>query len=267
MGEQWCLHCTSQWRVVDTYLVSMCTVWPLHSKWLSRVEQWICIKFWVKFEHSSAETILMIQKATAVGNWWLAASWWHCAHSCIMSYADFFGETSCYPGNSAPVQLRFSVLQLLAFPTTKITFERAEISGCQWDSGKYDGNWENCVRSQCACFERYWGIIVLCTTFLVSFIFFNKWLYFSYYMAGYLLDRPHIVLYLWAWHLSFPLSSPPPHSFAWVSLLAGRFSDLDSSEVRFLCVLLVSFSVIALTTSPSYCYSPWPCLVYITDWL
>ena len=34
-----------------------------------RVEQQICIKFYVKLEHSSAETIQMIQKAEAMGNW------------------------------------------------------------------------------------------------------------------------------------------------------------------------------------------------------
>ena len=49
-------------------------------------------------------------------------------------------------------QPRFGTLWLLAFPKTKITFEREEISYCQWDSGKYygaaDGDWENCVRSQ-----------------------------------------------------------------------------------------------------------------------
>ena len=38
------------------------------------VEQWICIKSGIKLEHSSVETIWMIQKAAAVGNWWLAAS-------------------------------------------------------------------------------------------------------------------------------------------------------------------------------------------------
>ena len=40
------------------------------SEW---VEQWICIKFCVKFEHSSVEAIQMIQKPVAMGNWWLAA--------------------------------------------------------------------------------------------------------------------------------------------------------------------------------------------------
>ena len=34
-----------------------------------QLEQQICIKFCVKLEHSSAETIWMIQKAAAMGNW------------------------------------------------------------------------------------------------------------------------------------------------------------------------------------------------------
>ena len=33
--------------------------------------------------------------------------------------------------------------------------------------------------------------------FFVSCIFFNKWFYFSYYMAGYLLYRP-CIMYLWS---------------------------------------------------------------------
>ena len=43
-------------------------------KMTERVEQWICIKFCVKLEHSSVETIGMIQKAAAMGNRRLAAS-------------------------------------------------------------------------------------------------------------------------------------------------------------------------------------------------
>ena len=76
------------------------------------------------------------------------------------------------------------------------TFEREEISERQWDLGKYnkaaDGDWENCVGSPGAYFEGNWGITVLCTMFLVSCIFFNKCLYFSYFMAGYLLERPRV---------------------------------------------------------------------------
>ena len=79
---------------------------------------------------------------------------------------SFYGETSNHPGDSVPLQPRFGTLRLLAFPKTKITFEREEIADHRWDSGKYngaaDGNWENCVRSQGACFEGDWGINVLC---------------------------------------------------------------------------------------------------------
>ena len=37
-------------------------------KMTERVEQQICIKFCIKLEHSSVETIQMIQKAAAMGN-------------------------------------------------------------------------------------------------------------------------------------------------------------------------------------------------------
>ena len=38
-------------------------------KMTEQVEQQICIKFCAKLEHSSKETIQMIQKAMATGNW------------------------------------------------------------------------------------------------------------------------------------------------------------------------------------------------------
>ena len=114
-------------------------------------EQRVCIKFCVKLEHSSAESIGMIQKAAPMGNWWLAASSQPHPRSCITFHAECFSETSNHPGDLAPLQPRFGTLWLLAFPQTKITFEREAISNCRSDSGKYDraadGDWENCVRS------------------------------------------------------------------------------------------------------------------------
>ena len=71
--------------------VSTCTVWLSHSKWL-RVQQQICIKFCVKLEHSSVETIWIIQKTRAVGNCWLEASSWQCTCSCITFCAVFFDK-------------------------------------------------------------------------------------------------------------------------------------------------------------------------------
>ena len=124
----------------------------------------------------------MIQKITAMGNWWLTALSLQHAYLCIMSCAEIFDKTSNHPGNSVPLHPRFGALWLLAFPKTKITFEREEISDHWWDSEKYDraadGNWENCVRSKGAYFEGDWGVTVLYTMFLVSRIFFNKCLYF-----------------------------------------------------------------------------------------
>ena len=38
-------------------------------KMTERVEQQICIKFCIKLEHSSVETMSVIQKAMAVGSW------------------------------------------------------------------------------------------------------------------------------------------------------------------------------------------------------
>ena len=146
-------------------------------KMAEQVEQWTCIKFCIRLEHSSTETIQMTQKAAGMGNWWLAASSRQCAHLCITSHAEFFGKTSNHPGDWDPLQPRFGALWLLAFPKTKITFEREEISDRWWDSGKHngaaDGNCENCVRSQGAYFEGDWGVIVLCMMFLVFCIFFK----------------------------------------------------------------------------------------------
>ena len=91
------------------------------------------------------------------------------------------------PGDSVPSEPTFGSLWLLTFPKTKITFDREEISLCQWDSGKYDGTadgeWENCVRSQCAYFEGAEVSLsyVQCFLYLVSSsinvsIFHTAWL-------------------------------------------------------------------------------------------
>ena len=112
----------------------------------------------------------MVQEATAMGNWWLAASSQQPTHSCIISHAEIFKENR--PHDSASLEPRFGNLQLLAFLKTKITFERKEISDHGWGSRKYIGtaycNWQNFVRSPGAFFEVDWGIIVLCSMFLTS---------------------------------------------------------------------------------------------------
>ena len=141
----------------------------------------------------------MIQKSSAMGNWWLAASSWQRACSCVVSCAEYFLWNIKSPKWLSPPIAQIWCPATSGFSQNKITFERKEISDHQWDSGKYkgaaDGNWESCMMSQGVYFEEDWGIIALCTMFLVSWIFFNTFFYFSYYMAGYLLDRPHILFH------------------------------------------------------------------------
>ena len=126
MCEQWWLHCASQWGLYRPLSECVYCV-AITFTMTERVKQQICIKFCINLEHSSTETIQMIQKATAMGNWWLAASLWQCTCSCITSHAEFFGKTSNHSGDSAPLLSRCA-LWLLVCLKTKVTFEREEIS-------------------------------------------------------------------------------------------------------------------------------------------
>ena len=120
----------------------------------------------------------------ATGDWQLHHNNVPAHASCVIQ--SFLAKYHITQVTQPPLKPQFGALWLLAFPKTKITFEREEISDCWWDSGKYDGaadgDWENCVRSKGAYFEGDWGIIVLCTMFLVSssinaFIFPITWLH------------------------------------------------------------------------------------------
>ena len=66
-------------------------------------------------------------KACNKQNTWECWTWTRCSQ-----------ERSTTQVTQRPVQPRFGTLQLQAFPQTKITFKSEEISGHQWDSGKYN---------------------------------------------------------------------------------------------------------------------------------
>ena len=78
-------------------------------KMTERVEQQICMQLCVELEHSSVETIRMIQKAAAVGT-----GDWQLHHDNVPADASrlmqFFGERSYHPGDSVPLQPRFDTL-------------------------------------------------------------------------------------------------------------------------------------------------------------
>ena len=88
-------------------------------KMTERVEQWICIKFCIKLEHSSAETIEMIQKSAAMGNWWLAASSLWCAWSYIMSCAEFLAKHQIIQVTQLPYSPDLVPCDLWIFPKLK----------------------------------------------------------------------------------------------------------------------------------------------------
>ena len=86
-----------------------------------QVEQQICIRFCVKLEHSSAETIQMIQKATAMGNWWLAASSRQRTHSCITSHLlqSFFMKHQITQMTQCPCSPDLAPCNFWLFPKLK----------------------------------------------------------------------------------------------------------------------------------------------------
>ena len=163
-----------------------CGLCAIALKTTEPVEQWICIKLCVKLEHSSVETIEMIQKGTAMGN--VIGSFNTTMHLLIHhTYCRVFAETSNHPGDSDPLRPRFGALQLLDFLKTKITFEREEIQ----ENTMRQRLGELCKVPRCLLWR--W-LRHHCPMYNVSCIFFNKCLYFPFYMTGYIWDRPHITL-------------------------------------------------------------------------
>ena len=120
------------------------------------------------------ETTQMIQKATAMDNWWLTASSRHCTCSCIISHEGFLvkhqiTQVSQPPYNPDLEPYDFWLFPKLKSPLKMKSFQTVDETWWRYD-GAADDNWENCVRSQGAYFEGNWDTIVLCTTFLVHCI-------------------------------------------------------------------------------------------------
>ena len=88
------------------------------------VEQWFCIKNCIKLKHSTVEIIQMIQKATAMDYWWLAASSWLCTCSCITSGAQFLAKQQIDTGDSAPYSPDLAPCDFWLFPKLKSPLKR-----------------------------------------------------------------------------------------------------------------------------------------------
>ena len=152
------------------------------------VEQQICIKFCIKLEHSSVETIPVIQKLQLVTGSFIMTT---CLLMHLVSCRIFLAKHQITQVTQSPYRWDLELCDFLLFQKLKSPLKEKRFQTVRlWDLGKYDGQlmtistkdfaecfkqwkrlWENCVRSQDAYFERDWGIIGLCVKFLVSWIF------------------------------------------------------------------------------------------------
>ena len=133
------------------------------------VEQWICIIFYVKLRHSSVETIQMIQKATAIGNWW---------QSFLAKHQISQVTQPSYSSDLVPCDFWL-------FPKLNHLWKGRDFRLLMRFRKLWQGSWwrlgELYEVPKCLSFEGDWGIIVLCTMFLVSSsinvsIFHSAWL-------------------------------------------------------------------------------------------
>ena len=175
-------------------------------KMTEQVEQWICITFCIKLEHSSMETI-QIQKAAAYGQLVIGRFIMtmhllvHCV-SCSFLAKHQITQLTQPPYSPDLVPWDFWLFSKLKSPLKRKIFQTIneiqenttgqlmviptkDCAECFEQSKRCLGS---CVRSQGAYCEGDWGVIVQYTIFLVSCIF-NKCFYFSYYMAGHFLER------------------------------------------------------------------------------
>ena len=156
---------------------------------IEKVGQWIFMQCCIKLEHSSALTIWMIQKAVAVGNWWLAASSKQCARS--RTTCRFWRNIKSPRWLSPPYSPDLAPCDFWLFLKLKSPLKGKRFQTIHEIQGNTMGQlmaigrpvWGPKVPN-----EGDWGIIVLCTMFSVSSIFFNKCLCFAYHMAEYFLN-------------------------------------------------------------------------------
>ena len=161
-------------------------------KMTERVEQWICITFCVKREHCLCGKYFDDAEGRSYGQQ-VIASFITTVHLLVHHVLYRVFRWNIKSPRWLP---RFGALRLLAFPKTKITFERdfrpsIRFRKMWWDRYSSPNCWwrlgELCEVPR-AYLEENWGVIDLCTVFIVS-LSIN--VHFSYFVAGSYLDRPH----------------------------------------------------------------------------
>ena len=119
-------------------------------KMAEQVEQWVCTKFCIKLEHSAMETIWMIQKATAIGNWWLAASSWMTMYPLIhyISCRVFLGK--------------HKITQVTQPPTAQIWCPLTSGFSQNWNYLGKGRDFRPSTRFKKICWDSWWWLGELC---------------------------------------------------------------------------------------------------------
>ena len=117
--------------------------------------------------------IQMSEKATAMGNYWLAASSWQHACSCTCLVQNVFVKHQItqvtHPHyNPDLVPCNFWLLPKLKSPLKGKRFQTIREVQENTTGQLMAIDWENCVRFQDAYFEGDWVVMLLCTIFPVS---------------------------------------------------------------------------------------------------
>ena len=129
----------------------------------------------------SMESIQMIQRATSMGNWWLAVSSQQHACSCIKSHAEFLAKHQIAQVTQPPYSPALAPCDFWLFPKLKSPLKGKRFQTINDIQEHMTGHPMAIGRTVWGPnFDGDWGIIVLCIMFLVSWIFFNKCLYFFF---------------------------------------------------------------------------------------
>ena len=148
-----------------------------------QVERQICIKFCVKLEHSSTETIRMIQKATVVGNWWLAVHHnnvpTHASHL-LQSFVVKYQITQVTQPPPSPLQSPDIVpYDVQLFPKLKSSLKGKRFRPSVRFRKIWQGSWWELRELWEVPRCLHWrGLRHHCPVYNISCIFFNKCLFF-----------------------------------------------------------------------------------------
>ena len=173
----------------------MCTVWLSHSKWLSERRNESVSNFALSLNIPPWKLFMWFRRLQlwATSDWHFITTMHLLMHHILQRFLVKHQITQMTQPHYSPdlVPCIFWICPKLKLPLRTRDFRPfMRFRKIQQAADDYG---ENCVRPQSAYFEGDWGIIVLCTMFLVSTIFFNKCLYFLYYVTEYHLERTHTI--------------------------------------------------------------------------